>query len=159
MFGDYGLQSVAELLMAKSNESHPTERTDLFGRRLVATIETDEGKRLAESLMKQLTGGDRISARRMREDFWQFEPSHKIFLAANHKPSIRGTDYAVWRRVKLIPFAVTIPESKQDKHLTDKLKSEISGILNWAIRGCLDWLEFGHRLDYRRSSQRGSWRL
>jgi putative DNA primase/helicase len=106
---------------------------------LVATIETDEGKRMAESLMKQLSCGDKIRARRMRENFWEFQPSHKIFLAANHKPVIRGTDHAVWRRIKLVPFTVTISEDQKDKHLGDKLKAESSGILTWAVRGCLDW--------------------
>jgi putative DNA primase/helicase len=139
MLGDYGIQAVSELLMQRASEQHPTERADLFGRRFVATIETDEGKRMAESLMKQMTGGDRIRARRMREDFWEFSPTHKVFLAANHKPVIRGTDYAVWRRIKLIPFTVTISEEEMDKHLPDKLQAELPGILAWSVRGCRDW--------------------
>jgi putative DNA primase/helicase len=143
MMEDYGCQAISELLMQRANEQHPTERADLFGRRFVATIETDEGKRLAESLMKQMTGGDRIRARRMREDFWEFAPTHKIFLAANHKPAIRGTDYAVWRRIKLIPFTVTIPDEEKDAHLPDKLKAELPGILAWCLRGCLEWQRSG----------------
>lgn len=143
LLGDYGMQSVSELLMAKNNESHPTERADLFGKRLVATIETDDGKRMAESLMKQLTGGDKIRARRMREDFWEFSPTWKIWLAANHKPQIRGTDHAVWRRIKLVPFDVTISDEEKDPHLPEKLKAELPGILAWAIRGCLAWQKYG----------------
>jgi putative DNA primase/helicase len=143
MLADYACQAVSELLMAKNNESHPTERADLFGRRFVATIEVDEGKRLAESLMKQLTGGDTVKARRMRQDFFDMTPTWKIFLAANHKPTIRGQDHAVWRRVKLIPFTVTIPEEERDKHLADKLRMEWPGILQWALKGCLDWQRNG----------------
>jgi putative DNA primase/helicase len=143
MLGDYALQAVSELLMAKNTEAHPTERADLFGRRFVATIETDEGKRMAESLMKQLTGGDSVRARRMREDFWEFDPTWKIFLAANHRPVIRGCDFAVWRRIKLVPFTVTIPEKEKDKNLLDKLKAEWPGILAWAVQGCLLWQQEG----------------
>ena len=141
--GDYGMQAVSELLMQKHHESHPTERADLFGKRFVATIETEEGKRLAEALMKQVTGGDPVRARKMRQDFFEFLPTHKIALAANHKPVVRGTDHAVWRRIKLVPFTVTIPDEEKDKNLPAKLKAEKPGILAWAIRGCLDWQRQG----------------
>jgi putative DNA primase/helicase len=143
LLGDYGMQAVSELLMVKANESHPTERADLFGKRFVCTIETEEGKRLAEALMKQMTGGDRIRARKMRQDFFEFNPTHKIMLAANHKPVIRGTDHGSWRRIKMTPFTVTIPEEEKDKHLADKLRAELPGILNWAVRGCRDWQGHG----------------
>jgi putative DNA primase/helicase len=99
-------------LLAKRG-SHPTELADLFGARLVASVEVEDGRRLAESLVKQLTGGDRIKARRMREDFWEFAPTHKVFLAANHKPVVRGTDHAIWRRIKLVPFDVVIPKGNR----------------------------------------------
>jgi len=79
----------------------------------------------------------------MREDFWEYGPTDKIWLAANSKPRIRGQDRAVWRRITLIPFAVTIPEKDQDKHLTEKLCNELPGILNWAIEGCLAWQQNG----------------
>lgn len=143
VMGDYGMQTVSDLLMVKHNESHPTERADLLGRRFVATIETEQGKRLAEALMKQLTGGDRIRARRMRQDFFEFLPTHKIFLAANHKPTIRGTDYGVWRRIKTVPFTVTIPDEEKDKDLPAKLHGELPGILNWALTGCRAWQRNG----------------
>jgi putative DNA primase/helicase len=139
MLGDYACQAVSELLMAKQSDTHPTERADLFGRRFVATIEVDEGKRIAESLMKQLTGGDTVKARKMRQDFFSMTPTWKLFLAANHKPAIRGQDLAVWRRIKLIPFNVTIPEEERDKRLADKLRAEWPGILAWAVRGRLEW--------------------
>jgi putative DNA primase/helicase len=143
VLGDYAMQAVSELLMLKHHEAHPTERADLFGRRFVATIETEQGKRLAESLMKQMTGGDKVRARKMRKGFFEFTPTHKLFLAANHKPVIRGTDHAVWRRIKLVPFVVTIPEEEKDKDLPAKLKAEASGILAWMVRGCLDWQKYG----------------
>jgi P4 family phage/plasmid primase-like protien len=143
MMGDYGMQSVSDLLMVKNHESHPTERADLFGKRLVCTIETEEGKRLAESLMKQLTGEDRIRARKMKQDFFEFSPTHKIILCANHKPVIRGRDLAVWRRIKLVPFSVTITEEEKDKDLPAKLKAELSGILTWAADGYRKWKAHG----------------
>ncbi len=143
MLGDYGTQAVGELLMAKDHESHPTERADLFGRRLVATIETEEGKRMAEALMKQLTGADRIKARRLYKDFFEFKPTHKLLLAANHKPTIRGTDFAVWRRIKLVPFTVTIPDGEKDKTLPAKLRAELPGVLAWAVQGCREWGDGG----------------
>ena len=89
--------------------------------------------------MKELTGGDPIRARRMREDFWQFWPTHKVVLACNHKPTVRGTDNAIWRRIKLVPFKAVIPKEQRDRELSVKLQTERSGILAWMMRGCLDW--------------------
>jgi putative DNA primase/helicase len=143
LLGDYAMQSVSDLLMQKKNESHPTDRADLFGRRFVSTIETEQGKKLAEALVKQLTGGDTIRARHLYQDFFEFPPTHKILLAANYKPVVYGTDHAIWRRIKLIPFTVTITEQQKDKNLFQKLKNELPGILNWAIKGCLDWQKNG----------------
>ncbi len=135
----YAMKGTAELLMTTRNDRHPTERADLFGKRLVATIETQEAGRLNETFIKEATGGDPIRARRMREDFWQFWPSHTMILATNHKPEIRGTDHAIWRRIKLVPFTVTIPDDEQDKTLPKKLLQELPGILTWMVQGCLDW--------------------
>lgn len=142
VLGDYGRQAAPELLTVKSN-AHPTELADLKGARLVASVEVEEGKRLAEALVKQLTGGDRIKARRMREDFWEFEATHKILFSGNHKPVVRGADHAIWRRIKLVPFDVTIPDHEKDKKLPEKLRAERSGILAWAVCGCLDWQQNG----------------
>lgn len=144
MLGDYAVVAAPDLLMAK-NDRHPTELADLFGRRFVTAIESGEGRRLAEDLVKQLTGDDAIKARRMREDFWQFFPTHKLFLATNHKPQIRGTDRAIWNRVKLIPFEVSFPDGdpRQDKQLPQKLQAELPGILAWAVQGCLEWQKHG----------------
>lgn len=143
ILGDYAIQAVPELLTKKSNETHPTERADLFGVRFAATIETEDGKKLAEALMKQLTGGDRVRARKMRKDFFEFDMSAKIWFAANHKPRVTGTDFAVWRRIKLVPFIVTISEDEKDGQLKEKLVEEAPGILNWCIQGCLDWQRDG----------------
>jgi putative DNA primase/helicase len=140
--GDYGTQAAPDLLIAKKG-SHPTELADLFGMRFVASIEVEDGRRLAESLVKQLTGGDRVKARKMRQDFWEFEPSHKVFMAVNSKPEVRGNDTAIWRRIRLIPFTETIPPAEQDKGLPKKLRSELGGILAWAVEGCLEWRREG----------------
>jgi putative DNA primase/helicase len=140
--GDYAKQAAPDLLVVKRG-SHPTELADLFGARLVASTEVEDGRRLAEALIKQLTGGEPIRARRMREDFWQFPPTHKVLLSANHKPTVRGVDHAIWRRIKVIPFEVTVPDAEQDKRLPEKLRAEMPGILRWALDGCLDWQRHG----------------
>src|SRR5262249_1699737 len=93
--------------------------------------------------MKQMTGGDKVRARRVFRDFFEFTPTHKFILAANHKPVVRGTDHAAWRRIKLVPFTVTIPDDEKDPALPEKLKAELPGVLAWAVRGCLDWQRGG----------------
>jgi hypothetical protein len=107
VFGDYADKASSDLLLVKHGESHPTEKADLFGKRLVFAVETDEGRRLSESLTKELTGGDTIKARRMREDFWSFKPQHTVVLVTNHKPRVAGTDHAMWRRLTLVPFTTS----------------------------------------------------
>lgn len=141
--GDYAIQAVSELLLQKSLETHPTERADLMGRRFVATVETDDGRRLAEAFTKQLTGGESLRARRMRQDFIEIRPTWKIFLAANHKPSVKGDDTGIWRRIKLVPWTVKIEDHEKDKDLAEKLKAEWPGILAWIVRGALDWQRLG----------------
>ncbi len=126
---DYAMKAPPDLLMSKRNEPHPTGVADLFGKRLVLAIESGEGARIDETLVKELTGSDPIRARRMRENHWEFRPTHKIMLCTNHAPRVRGTDHAIWRRLKLVPFSVTIPDDKQDKALPDKLAAELPGIL------------------------------
>jgi putative DNA primase/helicase len=143
LLGEYAKQAAPELLVSRGGDRHPTELADLFGARFVASIEVDEGKRLAETLVKQMTGGDRMKGRFMRQDFFEWEPTHKLILAANHRPEIRGTDYAIWRRIHLVPFTVQIPEEERDKQLPAKLRVELPGILTWAIAGCLDWRRNG----------------
>lgn len=140
--GEYGMQAAPDLLIAKRG-GHPTEVADLFGMRLVASIEVEDGRRLAEALVKSLTGGDKVRARRMRENFWEFDPTHTAFLCTNHKPEVRGTDNAIWRRIRLIPFTETIPPAEQDKKLPTRLRNELPGILAWAVEGCLEWQQEG----------------
>lgn len=142
LLGDYGRHSEPDLLLVKG-DAHPTGVADLMGARLVVTSEIEEGRRLAEATVKQLTGGDRIKARYMRQDFFEFAPTHKLFLHANHRPIVRGTDHAIWRRLRLIPFTVTIARSDQDPNLAKRLEHELPGILNWALAGVRDWHAHG----------------
>src|SRR5262249_48930717 len=117
----------------------------LHGARLVTATETEEGRQWAESKIKVLTGGDKIAARFMRQDYFEFTPQFKLIIAGNHKPGLRSADEAMRRRFHLIPFAVTIRESDGDTELPNKLKAELPGILAWMIQGCLDWQENGLR--------------
>jgi putative DNA primase/helicase len=138
--GDYARQAAPELLVAKDRTgSVSNDIADLRGARFVATVEVDDGKRLAEGLVKQITGGDKIKARLLYRDFFEFAPTHKIWLAANHKPVVRGTDNGIWRRIKLVPFTETIPDEEKDKQLPQKLRQEMSGIISWIVRGCISW--------------------
>jgi putative DNA primase/helicase len=137
--GDYASPAAAGLLTARSFDPHPTETADLFGRRLAVLHETDAGRRLAEGTVKRLTGGDRIKARRMREDFWEFDPSHTFVMLTNHKPVVRGSDEGIWRRLKLVPFSVVIPEARRDEHLGARLAGEADAILAWLVAGYRDW--------------------
>jgi len=142
--GEYAKQVPKELLIKRRyGNEHPTVIADLFGVRLATTIETEKDNIFAESQVKWLTGGDRITARFMRGDYFQFNPTHKIWMATNHKPIIRGTDNAIWDRIRLIPFNVTIPPEEQDKNLAEKLEAELPGILAWAVEGCLLWQREG----------------
>ncbi len=140
---DYAIKGSRDLFMSKKADSHPTQVARLFGKRLVAGVETADGARLDEVLVKELTGGDVMTARRMREDLWEFQPTHKLILVTNHRPEIRGTDHAIWRRVRLVPFEVQIPKEQQDKELPVKLRKELPGILAWCVAGCLMWQEEG----------------
>lgn len=140
---DFAMKAPRDMLMIRRGEHHPTELTDLFGKRFVAAVETAEGQRLDEALIKELTGGDPIRARRMKEDYWQFAPTHKLLLCTNHAPDIRDTTHSTWRRVKLVPFNVVIVDAEQDRDLPRKLKAEVAGILAWAVEGCLAWQDGG----------------
>lgn len=140
---DYATKAPSNLLMVRRTEQHPTELANLHGKRLVAAIETEQGARINESLVKELTGSDPITCRRMREDFWTFNPTHKVILSTNHKPQIRGTDHAIWRRILLVPFNVAIPADQLDKSMPERLARESSGVLAWCVRGCLEWQKMG----------------
>lgn len=135
LMGDYAGTAAPDLLIAKSGNDHPTSLADLQGRRLVVVSETGEAGRLNEERAKLLTGGDTITARRMRMDFYQFQPSHLLVLQTNHRPKVQGTDEGVWRRLRLIPFSHTIPPERRDSRLPEKLRAELPGILQWALAG------------------------
>ncbi len=140
---DYACAAPPGLLMIKHGETHPTERAMLFGKRLVVDMESTEGARLNEQFVKQMTGRDKITTRRMREDFWDFWPTHKLIVCTNHKSEIKETVDAIWRRLHLIPFEVRIPDSEQIIDMSQKLRAEHSGILARCVRGCLDWQHNG----------------
>jgi putative DNA primase/helicase len=141
--GDYAAPADPELLTARTFDAHPTGVADLFGLRLAILHETDKGRQLAEGTVKRLTGGDRLKARRMREDFWSFDPSHTFVMLTNHKPVITGTDEGIWRRIRLVPWAVVVPADERDEHLGDKLALEADYVLTWLVAGCLAWREHG----------------
>ena len=139
LLGDYAGEAPPDLLVARQHDQHPTELADLCGRRMIIASETEEGARLRIQLIKRLTGNARIKARFIRQDYFEFARTHKLILVTNNCPSVREATNAVWRRLLLVPFEVTIPIEEQDRTLLRKLKSEWAGILNWAIAGCLAW--------------------
>jgi putative DNA primase/helicase len=143
ILGDYAQVAPMETFTASKTDRHPTELADLEGARLVTASETEEGRVFAEARIKSLTGGDKIKARKMRQDFHAFVPQFKLIIAGNHKPAIKAVDEAMKRRVNLTPFTVTIPQEERDPDLVRKLKAEWPGILHWMIKGCLEWQNKG----------------
>jgi P4 family phage/plasmid primase-like protien len=143
LFADYGRRVPTETLMVRQNEGISNDVARLKGARFVSAAETEEGKRLNESKLKDLTGGDTIVARFMHAEFFEFKPTFKIWMYGNHKPIIRGVDEGIWRRIHMIPFVVTIPPEERDGELPAKLLRELPGILAWAVRGCLCWQRDG----------------
>ncbi|MFZ2738066.1 MAG: phage/plasmid primase, P4 family [Burkholderiaceae bacterium] len=143
ILGDYAANAPMDTFMETRSDRHPTDLAGLRGARFVASIETEQGRRWNESKIKTITGGDKISARFMRQDFFDFFPHFKLLIAGNHKPSIRNVDEAMKRRLHMIPFTVTIPAEKRDGKLTEKLLFERDGILAWAMEGCLLWQRQG----------------
>ena len=147
--------------MVSKGDRHPTDLAGLRGARLVIVSELEKGARWAEAKIKALTGGDKISARFMRQDFFEFTVTFKIMISGNHKPSLSAVNEAVRRRFHLIPFSVTIPPAERDIHFFDKLKSEWPGILKWMCEGYLEWHEKGlgappsRRRRHRGVSRRG----
>jgi len=150
---DYAGVVPPELLMRTHHDQHPTIKADLHGKRLMVAAETGEGAKLNEERLKSLTGGNSVKARRCREDYWEFTPSHKIIVETNHRPRVSGQDHGIWRRLALWPFTTRFwdPEKGEtgptglqaDKGLAAKLAEEAPGILNWLVQGCLDWQRYG----------------
>lgn len=143
VLGDYATNAPIDTFMETKTDHHPTDIAGLRGARLVTAIEVEKGRRWAEAKIKSLTGGDKICARFMRQDFFEYRPQFKLIIAGNNKPTIREVDEAMKRRLHLIPFTVTIPAGKRDHTLQEQLLNERDGILRWAIEGCLEWQRIG----------------
>jgi putative DNA primase/helicase len=143
IWGDYASAAPMTTFMTSHTDQHPTDLAMLRGVRLVVAQETEIGRQWAETKIKSITGGDPITARFMRQDFFTYTPRFKIVIAGNHKPSLGNVDEAIRRRLHLVPFTITIPPEERDKELFDKLKPEWPGILRWAIGGCLEWQRIG----------------
>jgi len=143
LLADYAAITDFTTFLKRDGEGARNDLARLVGTRFVSAVEAEAGKPLAEALVKQLTGGDTITARFLFREFFDFWPQFKIWLAANHKPHVSGSDHGIWRRIRLIPFTVTIPEHERDPRLTQKLTDELPGILTWGVRGCLAWREQG----------------
>ena len=148
VFGDYAANIQPETIMVKSNTggNANSDIARLKGARLVTSVEPNEGVRINEGLLKQLTGDDPVTARKLYGEEFEFKPEFKLWIATNHKPIIRGTDMGIWRRIHMIPFTVQIPEEKVDKNLKHKLKAEMTGIFKWCVDGCLMWQREGLKM-------------
>jgi putative DNA primase/helicase len=142
IMGSYHTAAPIATFTAQQFDRHPTDLADLCGARLVTAVETEEGRQWAESKIKALTGGDKIKARFMRQDFFEYTPQFKLLVAGNHKPGLTSVDTAIRRRLHLIPFTVTIDDDERCD-VAEMLKEEWPGILHWAIQGCLDWQSNG----------------
>jgi len=144
LLGEYSIKSPIEMLMARyGNPGIPNDIAQLPGRRFVVTSETEQGRKLNETMVKDLTGMDTITARFMRQEYFSFQPTHKLWIYGNHKPVIKGRDEAIWNRIRLIPFMVQVPKAEQDKDLINKLIAELPGIFAWAVEGCMEWNRIG----------------
>jgi putative DNA primase/helicase len=143
IFGDYHKTAEIETFLATRNERHSTELARLAGARLVTASEPEDRQRWATARVKKLTGGDRITARFMRQDNFQYDPQFLLFVIGNHKPAFGAVDPALRDRLLLLPFSVYFPPEKRDRELLDKLKAEAGGILSWAIKGAGLWLKQG----------------
>lgn len=156
--GDYADAADPDLLRARTFDAHPTGVADLYGLRLALLHEGDANHHLAEGTVKRLTGGDRLKARRMREDFWSFSPSHTFVMLTNHKPRVGGTDEGIWRRLRLVPFGVVIPPQERDEDLGRKLSDEADAVLAWLVAGYLAWRSGGFDEPQQVSEATGAYR-
>jgi putative DNA primase/helicase len=145
VLGDYAVVAdINTFVTANINqERHPTDLAKLFGARLAVATETQKGRRWDEAKLKQATGGDKITARFMRQDFFDFEPQFKLIITGNHRPRISTSDEAMRRRMLLIPFTVMIPPAERDTKLGEKLKAEWPAIMRWMVDGCVEWKRIG----------------
>ncbi len=148
IMGSYAVNIQPDTIMLRygSKDGANSDIARLKGARLVTSTEPNEGMRIDEGLLKQLTGGDKVNARYMYKELFEFTPEFKLWMAANHKPVIRGTDTGIWRRMHLIPFIMNIPEEEADRQRPYKLREEYPAILAWAVEGCLLWQKEGLEL-------------
>ena len=143
IFCDYATVADMSTFLATRGERHPTDLAKLAGARLVVAQETQKGRHWDETKIKALTGGDKITARFMRQDFFDFVPRFKLFICGNHKPRLTSVDEAIRRRLLLVPFTVQIPLVERDRQFAEKLWTERRAILRWCIDGCLEWQRIG----------------
>jgi putative DNA primase/helicase len=143
LLGEYSIIVSPEMVMTKRNSGIPNDIARLRGARLALMNETSQGSSFDEQKLKDLTGSDSLTGRFLRQEFFDFKPTHKLIIRGNHKPAIAGTDDGIWRRLRLVPFTIQFPAEAQDRDLLDKLKGELPGILNWAIAGCTAWHKRG----------------
>lgn len=143
LLSGYAAQADFTTFLERKGDGPRNDIARLFGARVVTSSETGEGKRLNESLVKTLTGDETVTARFLHAEFFEFKPAFKLWLAANHRPVIRGTDQGIWDRVRLIPFTVRISDEEKDDALFDKLVAELPGILAWSVGGCVLWRRDG----------------
>jgi putative DNA primase/helicase len=143
LLGPYAKKAEIAAFLDKQNDQIRNDLASLAGARMVSAVEVPEGRKLAEALVKEVTGGDTITARFLFKEFFEFRPQFKLIISGNHLPEIRGNDEGIWRRVLVVPFDVTIPPEERDKNLLDKLKAELPGILNWTLAGLREWQEGG----------------
>ncbi|MEK5070820.1 phage/plasmid primase, P4 family [Sporosarcina sp. FSL K6-1508] len=143
IMGDYGLQTNSDTFIKKKSDGANNDIARLASSRFVSAVESEEGEKLQESLVKTITGGEPILARFLRQEFFEFLPEFKVFFTTNHKPIIGGVDDGIWRRVKIIPFTLNLKPHERDKKLEEKLTLEMPGILNWVLEGCLKWQKSG----------------
>jgi putative DNA primase/helicase len=142
--GNYAVKADPDLLMARDGSAaHPCSIADLMGVRLAVCSETNDGRRFDESRLKDLVGESILKARFMRENFFQFVATHKIFAYSNHKPVVHGTDRGFWRRMKVVPFVENIATAERDMRLAEKLKAEAAGIMAWVVEGAIRWHKDG----------------
>jgi putative DNA primase/helicase len=143
VLGDYAMTAPMDAFVITKGDRHPTDLASMRGMRLVVAQEIEKDARWAEAKIKTLTGGDKIRARFMRQDFFEFTVTFKLMISGNHKPSLSGINEAIRRRFHMIPFSVTIPPQERDRDLFEKLKPEWPGILKWMLAGCFSWQERG----------------
>lgn len=139
ILGEYAKAATYATFTSKPDDRTLNDLARLVGSRMVSASENDEGSRLSEALIKRLSGNDTVTARFLYKGIFEYVPTFKTILVGNHRPTIKGTDHAIWRRIHLVPFDQVIPDEEQDHNLLEKLKAEYQGILAWMVQGCMEW--------------------